>query len=101
MSPPKLEWRGVSKRFCTLVIEAGDQDPPYMSTIWHDGKIVGELTSGYYGHRVGKCIGLGMLRADLCVTDTNLQVEIFGDQHPAVVQDDAPLWDAQNERIRA
>ncbi len=56
---------GVAKRFCTLVIEAGDQDPPYMSTIWAGDQVVGEVTSGYYGHRVGACIGLGMLRADL------------------------------------
>ncbi len=92
---------GVSKRFCTLVIDAGDFDPPYMSTIWHNGKVVGEVTSGYYGHRVGACIGLGMLRADLNVPGTVVEVEIFGTSHRAVVQEDAPLWDPKNDRIRA
>jgi hypothetical protein len=29
--------RGVTKRFVTLTVEAGDCDPPYMSTIWHEG----------------------------------------------------------------
>ncbi len=93
--------RGVAKRFCTLVIEAGEQDPPYMSTIWKDGAIVGELTSGYYGHRVGACIGLGMLKAEVNVAGTAVEVEIFGRRYPAVVQADQPLWDAKNERIRA
>lgn len=93
--------RGVARRFCTLVIEAGDQDPPYMSTIWHDGKVVGELTSGYYGHRVGACIGLGMLQSEINIPGTRVEVEIFGTLYPAVVQQDAPLWDASNERIRA
>ncbi|MCF8511366.1 MAG: FAD-dependent oxidoreductase [Rhodobacteraceae bacterium] len=93
--------RGVTKRFCTLVIEAGDQDPPYMATIWKDGAIVGELTSGYYGHRVGACIGLGMLKTEVNVPGTKVQVEIFGTLYPAMVQEDAPLWDAKNERIRA
>ncbi len=93
--------RGVAKRFCTLVIAAGDQDPPYMSTIWHQGAVVGEITSGYWGHRVGACIGLGMLRADLCAPGTMVEVEIFGTLCRAVVQADAPLWDAKNERIRA
>ena len=93
--------RGVTKRFCTLVIEAGDQDPPYMSTIWAGDQVVGEVTSGYWGHRVGACIGLGMLRADLNRPGQALEVEIFGTRHPAVVQEDAPLWDAKNERIRA
>ena len=36
-------------------------DAPYMSTIWYDGKIVGEVTSGSYGHRVGSSIALGMI----------------------------------------
>ena len=91
---------GVTKRFCTLVVDAGDCDPPYMSTIWHDGGIVGETTSGYYGHRVGACVALGMLRADLNVPGVVVEVEVFGVRYPAVVQDDIPLWDAKNERIR-
>ena len=40
--------------------QADTHDPPYMATIWHDGKVVGELTSGYWGHRVNACIGLGI-----------------------------------------
>jgi len=92
---------GVAKRFCTLVVEAGECDPPYMSTIWQDGVVVGETTSGYYGHRVGACIALGMLRADLNVPGVAVEVEVFGVRCAAVVQADAPLWDAKNERIRA
>ena len=92
---------GVAKRFCTLVVEAGENDPPYMSTIWHDGKVVGETTSGYFGHRTEKCIALGMLRSDLNVAGTQVEVEVFGTRYPALVQDDAPLWDPQNSRIRA
>ena len=92
---------GVTKRFCTLVIAAGEQDPPYMATIWHGGRVVGEVTSGYYGHRVGACIGLGMLAAEVNVPGMGVEVEIFGVRYPAVVQADAPLWDAKNEWIRA
>ena len=92
---------GVTKQFCTLVVKAGECDPPYMSTIWHQGAIVGETTSGYFGHRVGACIALGMLRADLNQPGTAVEVEIFGTRYPAIVQADAPLWDAKNDRIRA
>ncbi|MFQ3348931.1 MAG: dimethylglycine dehydrogenase [Paracoccaceae bacterium] len=92
---------GLTKRFVTLRVEAGDYDPPYMSTLWHDSKVVGETTSGYYGHRVEACIALGMLRADLAVEATEIEVEIFGTRHKAIVQPDAPMWDPMNERIRA
>jgi len=92
--------RGVARRFCTLVVDAAECDPPSMSTIWHDGVVVGETTSGYWGHRVGACIALGMLRADLDVPGVRVEVEVFGVRCPAVVQADAALWDAKNERLR-
>jgi dimethylglycine dehydrogenase len=72
-----------------------------MSTIWHDGKIVGELTSGYYGHRIEAVVGLGMLKSEINVPGTKVEVEIFGQRYAAVVQEDVPLWDAKNARIRA
>jgi dimethylglycine dehydrogenase len=92
---------GVAKRFVTLTVEAGEHDPPYMSTLWHDGAVVGETTSGYWGHRVEACIALGMVRSDLARPDTRLEVEIFGDRFEAIVQEDRPLWDPLNERLRA
>jgi dimethylglycine dehydrogenase len=42
-----------------------------------------------------------MLKTEVNVPGTKVQVEIFGSLYPAVVQEDAPLWDAKNERIRA
>jgi dimethylglycine dehydrogenase len=93
--------QGRKKGFATLVVEAGDCDAPYMSTLWHDGEIVGETTSGGWGYRIGKSIALGMVRADLLEAGTELEVEIYGERYKAVVQPDRPLWDPENERIRA
>ncbi|MEL6206311.1 MAG: FAD-dependent oxidoreductase [Pseudomonadota bacterium] len=93
--------QGIAKRFVPIVVEAGEQDPPYMSTLWQNGEVVGETTSGYWGHRVEACVALGMVRADLAEPGTALEVEIFGERYPAVVQADKPLWDPENARIRA
>ncbi|MCI2395642.1 FAD-dependent oxidoreductase [Aliiroseovarius sediminis] len=92
---------GPKKRFVTLIVDAGDADAPYMSCIWHDGQIVGETTSGGWGYRVNASIALGMVRADLATPGTELQVEIYGERRPAIVQPDQPLWDPANERLRA
>ncbi len=93
--------QGVKKRFVTLIVAAGDADAPYMSTLWHDGQIVGETTSGAWGYRVEASIALGMLRSDLAVSGTEIEVEIYGERCKAVVQPDQPLWDPENNRIRA
>ncbi|MBT3141881.1 dimethylglycine dehydrogenase [Phaeobacter gallaeciensis] len=93
--------QGVKKSFVTLVVEAGDADAPYMSCIHNRDQIVGETTSGGWGHRINKSIALGMVRSDLAVPGTELEVEIYGEKCRAVVQDDQPLWDPANERLRA
>ena len=93
--------QGVKKRFVTLTVEAGDADAPYMSTLWHGDEVVGETTSGAWGYRVNKSIALGMLRVDLTTPGTEIDVEIFGKRCKATVQPDQPLWDPENERIRA
>ena len=93
--------RGVKKRFVILKVDAGEADAPYMSTLWHDGKVVGETTSGGWGYRVNSSIALGMLRSDLTMPGTELMVDIYGDMRPATVQEDQPLWDPKNERLRS
>ena len=93
--------QGVKKRFATMLVEAGDCDAPYMSTVWKNGEVVGETTSGTWGYRVGASIALGVVRTDCAEPGTELEVEIFGKRHKAKVQPDQPLWDPQNERLRA
>ena len=93
--------QGSKKRFVTLLVDAGEADAPYMSTLWHDGKIVGETTSGGWGYRINASVALGMLRTDLAVPGTEIEVEIYGERRKAVVQEDQPIWDPANERLRA
>ena len=92
---------GSKKRFVIMTVDAGDQDAPYMSTVWHDGQVVGETTSGDWGYRVNSSVALGMIRADLAAPGTVVEIDIFGKKCKATVQPDQPLWDPQNERIRA
>ena len=94
--------QGRKKAFAMITLDApGYADAPYMSMIWKDGKIVGETTSGAYGHRVGKSIALGMIRPDLLAAGTSVEIEIYGEKVAATVQGEDPIWDADNARIRA
>ncbi|SFT92607.1 GcvT family protein [Sedimentitalea nanhaiensis] len=93
--------QGSPKRFVTLVVDADEADAPYMSTLWHDGQVVGETTSGAWGYRVNGSVALGMLRTDLAAPGTEIEVEIYGTRCRAIVQPDRPLWDPENERLRA
>ncbi|SFU05972.1 dimethylglycine dehydrogenase [Pseudovibrio denitrificans] len=91
---------GVKRRFVTMIVEAGDCDAPYMSTIWQGDQMVGEVTSGGWGYRINASIALGVVHADLAEPGTELTIKIYGKPHKAVVQPDGPLWDPENARLR-
>ena len=93
--------QGPAKRFTVLTVDAPDFDPPYMANVWAGGQIVGEVTSAAWGYRTRTCVALAMLKTDHTTPGTALEVEIFGQRHPATVTGDGPLWDPKNERLRA
>ncbi|MEM9249575.1 MAG: FAD-dependent oxidoreductase [Pseudomonadota bacterium] len=91
---------GPDRRAVGLVIDAGAADAPYMALLRKDGEIVGEVTSGAWGFRVGASLGIGMLRADLAAPGTELTVDIYGEERP-VKTHPLPFWDPDNARLRA
>ena len=92
--------RGSVKKFVSMIIKDNVCDAPYISTIWHDGKIIGEVTSGAYGHRVNASIALGMVKTDLAISGQTVSVDIFGNDFPAIIQNSGPLWDPNNEVLK-
>ena len=68
------------------------------------GKIIGSITSGAFGHRVGASLGMGYVTADEGVTDAwladqPLEVEVAWKRYPAKAQL-RPWYDPQGARIR-
>ncbi len=66
-------------------------------TILHEGKPVGVLSSGGYGHTLGCSIGMGYIQAGLW-TAAGFEVDAFGDRYPAKKSPDV-LLDPKRERI--
>ena len=90
---------GPVRRLVTLVVEAADADAIGDEPIWHDGKVVGWITSGGYGHCVGRSIALGYVPAALAQAATGFEVEILGERRPASLVARA-LYDPAGERMR-
>jgi dimethylglycine dehydrogenase len=87
-------------RLVSFVVEAADADATGDEPIWHEGKVVGWVTSGGYAHSVGKSVALGYVPAALSRADTGFAIELIGDRRPAT-RLDAPLFDPQGARMRA
>ena len=68
--------------------------------IWHDGEVVGWVTSGGYAHHSETSVAMGYVPAALAESDGPWQIEIIGDMKTAT-RVDGCIWDADAERMRA
>ncbi|KAF0115288.1 MAG: sarcosine dehydrogenase [Rhodobacteraceae bacterium] len=72
--------------------------------IVRDGKIVGPVTSGNYGHFLGGAIGMGYVPAkglsDDDILGSTYEIEVAGQRHQAIASL-APMYDPDSERVRA
>ena len=50
-----------SRQVVTLEVEADDADASGYEPVWQDGKLVGFVTSGGYGHTTGKSLAMAMV----------------------------------------
>ena len=81
-------------------MDVDDADASGYEPIWHDGKRVGFVTSGAYGHTVQKSIAMALVDRDLAVPGTELTVHIVGIERQCRVIDASP-YDPQGKAMRA
>jgi dimethylglycine dehydrogenase len=86
-------------RLQAFVVDALDADAIGDEPIWRDGKVVGWVTSGGYGHSVGKSLAMGYITKELARADDGFEIEIIGERRPAT-RLDAPIFDPQGLRMR-
>ncbi len=91
---------GLKRRLCCLTLADAMAVVLGNEPIWGGGRVVGWVSSGGYGHAVGKSIAYAYLPVEYSTPGRTFEIELFGQQIPATVVQ-APLWDAKGERIRA
>ncbi len=87
-------------RLMSFAVEADGADATGDEPVWHDGKVVGWVTSGGYGHSVGRSLALGYVPKDLASAGSGFEIEIIGERRPAT-RLDVPAFDPDGTRMRA
>jgi len=97
---------GPDRRLVAMVVEPDPEAPADVigdEPIWHDGKVIGWVTSGGYGHSVGVSLALGYVPTELATPDgpggLGFEIEIIGRRRPARLQPE-PVHDPQGLRMR-
>ncbi len=82
-----------------LQVDAGTADALPFAILHKDDERVGFVSSGGYGHRIGRSLALGFVERAVAKPGTRLEVQIFGEACPATVVDGAP-YDPEMSRMR-
>jgi dimethylglycine dehydrogenase len=95
---------GPARRLVTLVVEPHAEEPADVigdEPIWHDGQVVGWVTSGAYAHHCGLSLALGYVPVALSAPGIEgFEIEIIGHRCPARLQHE-PVLDPEGLRMRA
>ncbi len=91
---------GAGRRLVTVEVDAGDADASGYEPLWHRGRLAGFVTSGGYGHTVGRSLAMALLERDLARPGQELTTHIVGIERAARVIAPSP-HDPAGRRLRA
>ncbi len=91
---------GGVRRLITLDVDATDADAIGDEPIFHAGEVVGWVTSGGFGHSVGKSIAMGYVDKAVANEISGFEVELIGERRSAVRLAES-AFDPSGSRMRA
>lgn len=90
---------GPRRRLVTLELASPEADATGYEPVWSDGRRIGFVTSGAYGHCVGKSLAMALVEPAFAAPGTALTTHIVGVERAATVIAPSP-WDPKGERMR-
>lgn len=90
---------GPAKLLATLEVDADDADASGYEPVWADGKLAGFVTSGGYGHTIGKSLAMALIDREHAKEGTELSVHVVGVARAARVIGPSP-YDPQGKAMR-
>ncbi len=96
---------GVKKRLVQFALDDVEPLMYHNEPIWRDDEIVGYITSGMFGHALGKSLGMGYVENEdgvdaAYVNAGTYEIEIACERFPATASL-KPFYDARSERVKA
>uniref|UniRef100_A0A8C2B6A9 Dimethylglycine dehydrogenase, mitochondrial n=1 Tax=Cyprinus carpio TaxID=7962 RepID=A0A8C2B6A9_CYPCA len=95
----EIKAQGLSRRLVFLTLHTDDIDPEGNETVWHNGEVVGNTTSGSYSYSTQQSLAFAYLPLHLTHVGQKVEVELLGQKHPATVTQE-PLVLTEPTRTR-
>ncbi len=99
-----LRAEGGGRRLVTFTVDVPDgpeaADVIGDEPIWHDGRVVGRVTSGGYAHASQASVAMGYVPAELATATTGFEIEVLGSRRRATRLEEC-LFDPRGDRMRS
>ncbi|MEM7256786.1 MAG: FAD-dependent oxidoreductase [Pseudomonadota bacterium] len=92
--------RGPAKVFVTMTVDCDIAAAHAGDSVYNNNDLIGTVTSGGYGHRVGKNIAYAFVNPGHSIIGTTLQIGILGNLYTAQVCESC-LYDSDNTLVKA
>lgn len=92
--------QGVHWKLAYIAIDDAHLDVIGSEPVYYSNSIVGVVTSGAYGHVVNRNLAFAYVAPQFATPGTRLEVGMLGDRYGSTVLD-GPIYDPQNDRMRA
>ncbi len=92
--------QGAKRRLVTLELASPEADATGYEPVWADGRRIGFITSGAYGHCTAKSLAMALVEPEFARPGTALTTHIVGVERAATVIAPSP-WDPKGARMRA
>lgn len=91
---------GMRKKLVTLRVDTDIAPAHGGASIMQGGRVVGTVTSGDWGHRVGANLAYAFVDVDVVANPVDLTVDIIGTEYPVKLETEQ-LYDPENLLVRS
>ncbi|XP_030209851.1 dimethylglycine dehydrogenase, mitochondrial [Gadus morhua] len=97
----EVKAQGLKRKLSYLTMDTDNVDPEGNETIWLNGKVVGNTTSGAYSYSTQQSLAFAYLPVELCSVGQKVEVEMLGRKYAAmVVQEPLVLTEPTRTRLQ-
>uniref|UniRef100_A0A3P8W8B8 Dimethylglycine dehydrogenase n=1 Tax=Cynoglossus semilaevis TaxID=244447 RepID=A0A3P8W8B8_CYNSE len=97
----EIKAKGLKRKLSYITVDTDNIDPEGNETVWCNGKVVGNTTSGAYSYSSQQSLAFAYLPLELCSVGQKVEVELLGRKYPAmVIQEPLMLTEPTRTRLQ-
>ncbi|XP_014449795.1 dimethylglycine dehydrogenase, mitochondrial [Alligator mississippiensis] len=97
----QIKEKGLKRRLVYLTLKTDNVDPEGNESVWYNGKVVGNTTSGSYSYSTQQSLAFAYIPTELSKAGQKLEVELLGKKYvAAVIQEPLMLTEPTKERLQ-